>query len=300
MKEYLPETTEYLTRFFSSKYKEYFEDMKELRPDHGYGFYYRHEEVTQFIRNIVHNIGEQFSDLRIPEAFSSPEHLIHALLNFKEMLENQNVVFADIFEYYSDTSFPPIPVVEIHKVNNEVLSAINHVLDFDENKQYLKKEDVEIDKRHPIDKLTKIFSKFHLVANRLLRRRKDKGVPRETLKINDEYDVQDLLHALLLVEFDDIRKEEVTPSYAGRSSRTDFLLKKEKIFIEVKKTRSSLRDKKIGEQLILDKDYYKEHKDCEHLVCFVYDPEGFIENPFGLVNDLSRDKEMKVTIFIKP
>ena len=56
-------------------------------------------------------------------------------------------------------------------------------------------------------------------------------------EIKDEYDVQDLLNALLRLNFDDVRPEEYTPSYAGSSTRVDFLLKKEKIVIEVKKTR---------------------------------------------------------------
>ncbi len=66
---------------------------------------------------------------------------------------------------------------------------------------------------------------------------------RETLKIEDEYDVQDLLHALLLLYFDDVRAED----YAGKSSRMDFLLKNERVVIEVKKTRLGLADKELGD-----------------------------------------------------
>jgi hypothetical protein len=65
-----------------------------------------------------------------------------------------------------------------------------------------------------------IFSRFHRVAKQLRSRHAD----RSTLEIEDEYDVQDLLHVLLQLYFDDIRKEEWTPSYAGSASRQDFLL----------------------------------------------------------------------------
>ena len=41
---------------------------------------------------------------------------------------------------------------------------------------------------------------------------------RQTSDINDEYDVQDLLHSLLTLYFDDIRREESNPSYAGGAS----------------------------------------------------------------------------------
>lgn len=79
-----------------------------------------------------------------------------------------------------------------------------------------------------------------------------KNNDRTPLEINDEYDVQDLVHALLLLHFDDIRPEAGSPSFAGSSSRQDFLLKKEKIVIEVKKTRRSLGANKIGEELLID------------------------------------------------
>jgi len=132
-----------------------------------------------------------------------------------------------------------------------------------------------------------ICGRFHLVARQLNSRHDDRG----TLEIKDEYDVQDLLHALLKIHFEDIRPEEWAPSYAGSSSRVDFLLKEERIVIEAKKTRKTLKAKEVGEQLILDIEKYKKHPDCKILVCFVYDPEGWIANPRGLEADLSSDSD---------
>ncbi len=135
-----------------------------------------------------------------------------------------------------------------------------------------------------ITKIMKIINRFHLVARQLLERHGG----RETLCINDEYDVQDLLHSLLRIDFDDVRSEEWTPSYAGSSSRMDFLLKNEEIVVEVKKTNPGLRDKQVGEQLILDIAHYKSHKNCKILICFVYDPDSLIKNRSGLINDLQK------------
>ena len=123
---------------------------------------------------------------------------------------------------------------------------------------------------------------------------------RNTIDVQDEYDVQDLLFAVLQLFFEDIRKEEWTPSYAGNCSRVDFLLKKEKIVIEVKKTRSSMKDKDLGEQLIIDIERYKVHPDCKQLICFVYDPEGRIVNPIGIVNDLENNNKDFVKVYINP
>jgi len=79
----------------------------------------------------------------------------------------------------------------------------------------------------------------------------------------------------------------------------DLLLKNEQIVIEVKMARRGLGEKQIREQLIIDKAYYKQHKDCKKLYCFIYDPEGRIKNPRGFEKDLSDrivDFETKVLI----
>ena len=98
--------------------------------------------------------------------------------------------------------------------------------------------------------------------------------------------------------FEDIRPEEWVPSYAGKASRVDFLLKNEKVIIEVKKTRDHLEDKEIGDQLIIDIERYQAHPDCDRLICFVYDPEGRIGNPVGLKNDLENRHNGFLNIYI--
>ncbi len=145
--------------------------------------------------------------------------------------------------------------------------------------------------------LTTIFERFHIVARQLLRRHSN----RNTLKINDEYDVQDLLYALLRLHFDDVRPEEWTPSYAGAANRMDFLLKDEEFAIEVKMTREGLKDKELGDQLIIDIAKYQSHANCKCLYCFVYDPDSIIRNPRGLEKDLKKlGKDFPVNVFIRP
>lgn len=160
--------------------------------------------------------------------------------------------------------------------------------------------EVSPQKRHDTDydcTLSNIFNRFSIIARQLKRRYSD----RKTLIINDEYDVQDLLHALLVEHFDDVRPEEWTPSYAGGSNRIDFLLKDEEIAIEVKMTRCGLRDKEIGDQLLIDIAKYEEHPNCKQLYCFVYDPQGLTNNPRGLEKDLAKKSDrIGVHIFIRP
>lgn len=142
-----------------------------------------------------------------------------------------------------------------------------------------------------------IINRFHLVTRQLRNRYKE----RPTLDVNDEYDVQDLFHSLLTIYFDDIRPEEWTPSYAGSSSRVDFLLPEINTIIEVKKTRQSLTTKELGEQLIIDIAKHKKHPQCKRLICFIYDPDGRIANPRGIEADLSNcDQEIDVQTIIVP
>jgi len=144
----------------------------------------------------------------------------------------------------------------------------------------------------------KICSQFHIVAKQLGNYRHEN---RNTITITDEYDVQDLLHALLKIFFGDIRPEEYTPSYAGGSSRIDFLIKSEKIAIEVKKTREGLKGKQIADQLIIDIDRYKAaHPDCEILFCFVYDPENIIQNPIGFEKDINEKHKGEAEVLVCP
>jgi hypothetical protein len=142
-----------------------------------------------------------------------------------------------------------------------------------------------------------LCSRFHEVVRQLQKRHGG----RNTLDVQDEYDVQDLLHALLRIFFDDVRDEEWTPSYAGGAARMDFLLPDEQTVLEVKKTRNGLGSKEIGEQLIIDIARYEQHPKCKHLICFVYDPDGRVSNARGLEKDLSKKHgELHVEVLVVP
>ena len=146
-----------------------------------------------------------------------------------------------------------------------------------------------------LHRVLRILDRFHVVAKQLERRHSN----RATVRIVDEYDVQDLLHSLLSIDFDDIREEEPTPSCAGKSSRMDLMLKSERIVVEAKMTREGLADKELGSQLLEDISRYDDHPDCECLICFVYDPARKVRNRAGLVRDLERRSTSRLKVFIR-
>lgn len=135
-----------------------------------------------------------------------------------------------------------------------------------------------------VARVEQICQRFHLVARRLARRHAN----RRTIAVDDEYDVQDLLAAMLAADFDDVRDEEFSPSVAAQNSRIDFVLVGPGIAVETKMTRENLTDKKLADELLVDIRRYSEHPEARHLVCFVYDPQLRVKNPAGLVRDLEK------------
>jgi DpnII restriction endonuclease len=145
--------------------------------------------------------------------------------------------------------------------------------------------------------LRKIGNRFHAVARQLRLRHES----RPTLEVEDEFDAQDVVHALLCLEFDEIRRESWQPGYAGGASHTYFVVPRDRIVIEVKKTRQGLGAKEISGQLDHDSLYYWTHPDCQTLFCFVYDPEARVGDPYGLEKTLTKQVDgQRVEVFISP
>ena len=125
----------------------------------------------------------------------------------------------------------------------------------------------------------------------------------QSLSFNSEYDIQDLLHSQLRPWVADIRPEEFTPSYAGASTRMDFLLPTHRLVLETKRVRERSHATKVGDELIIDIEHYRRHPDCDRLWCVVYDPRRLIQNPSGLVADLegqrsTPDGSVHVRVFV--
>lgn len=109
--------------------------------------------------------------------------------------------------------------------------------------------------------------------------------------VEDEYDLQDIVHGILKLHFDDVRVEDFAPERAGGRSRIDFVLKDERLVVETKMTRAGLGPREVGEELIIDIERYRSHPDCSALIGLVYDPERRIVNPRTLEADLSGPRD---------
>jgi hypothetical protein len=133
---------------------------------------------------------------------------------------------------------------------------------------------------------------------RQLRLRKDY---RATLEVEDDYDLQDLLCALLKVEFDEVGTDEWTPPYTAGAPRTTLLLNKDQIAVVAKKTKSGLSIKEIADQIAADSAYYRAQDKCATLFFFIYDPEGRIGSPKRLETNLTSVSERcTVEVLVAP
>ncbi|HYM89779.1 MAG TPA: hypothetical protein VES92_11765, partial [Nitrospiraceae bacterium] len=149
----------------------------------------------------------------------------------------------------------------------------------------------------PVELVRVLCRRFHSIARQLRLR----GEYRATLSVEDELDVQDLLHALLRIQFDDIGTEEWTPSYAEGASRTTFLLNDNRLAVLVKKTRNGLTAKDLTEQLRIDTERYRTKSRCTSLLCFIYDPEGRIGNPRALETSLTTVSDsLNIDVLVAP
>ncbi len=91
----------------------------------------------------------------------------------------------------------------VEQIKNVISAALTRV---ERNPHPLKTMAVAPTEPRDQDVIVRIAERLHLVVHELRQRRED----RQTLDVADEYDVQDLVRALLRLYFDDIRPEEWT------------------------------------------------------------------------------------------
>jgi hypothetical protein len=121
---------------------------------------------------------------------------------------------------------------------------------------------------------------------------------RAGIAVADEYDLQRIVHAVLCLNYRDVRPEEYGPSRAGARPRIDFLLKEEQVAVETKMTRKGLGPGKLGDELAADILRYQTHKYANAYFALVYDPDVRIVNSHGFERDFPRDATFQTRVVI--
>ena len=112
--------------------------------------------------------------------------------------------------------------------------------------------------------------------------------------IDDEYDVQDLFHALVHPGVPDIVPEDTTSKLAGRWSRLDFTSKATRLGFEIKHVKSAGHATAVRNEILVDEATYQEHPYIDTVVAFISDPNHHI--PQASRPAFERDLSQAVTM----
>lgn len=138
---------EYFQKFRESKLPEYFEDMKEFKvwPEGGYPNFYKDTEVVQCLINIYCNLEETYSDLSIPEGFTSEKALVQSWKRFYEFLKDYDKLFDEIKKHLDnkfreeDEVIYPIVFTQINEDRHQVIDVLEEILEYEEVVKVLSK-----------------------------------------------------------------------------------------------------------------------------------------------------------------
>lgn len=138
-----------------------------------------------------------------------------------------------------------------------------------------------------VDVVLRIVDGFPAAASILANRREE----RPPFLISDEYDVQELFHAMSVSVLPDIVREDPAPKKAGTSVRLDFTAKAARLGVEVKCVRDKAHSGAVRREILLDEATYEKHPDVDVVIAFVYDPKRCMRPEEDLVfeRDLSQD-----------
>jgi hypothetical protein len=174
------------------------------------------------------------------------------------------LLFTDNIEFSIDDAEEVLQIFFNSTLNFDVIDLI---LLEEIQKKYL---GISYNNCSALEMVTKVLYNF---GNSIKKITTDRYNNRVGLKINDEYDVQDILFTMLKGLFDDLEREDPISKFAGTSHRIDLNIKSQGIMIEVKMIKESDKDqKKYIKELIEDIIVYSEWKELKDLIFITYDP----------------------------
>lgn len=135
-----------------------------------------------------------------------------------------------------------------------------------------------------IQLLLQLCKRLPVSAKALARRRKDK----QPFEITDEYDVQDLLKAIIRAYFKYSVSEEPIGKLAGAASRADFAIEDLGVIVEVKFVHGPNEQDRIVKQFAEDQQAYAKWEHLEHFIYVVYGSED-LRDP-ELLDELQEEK----------
>lgn len=119
-----------------------------------------------------------------------------------------------------------------------------------------------------IEAVMRVIDQFPAATHALRQRQRS----RPPFVINDEYDAQDLFHALALGVLPDLVPEDPASKVAGKGSRLDFTSRSARLGVELKYLRSAADLERVRQEILVDESTYQMHPHVETVAVLVHDP----------------------------
>lgn len=227
------------------------------------------------------------------------EQIIHIgseigkISELSELIEKYEDWKAEVLLYAADNNLS----VEQYRI---LLHAVNVPYESKEEKidkyhtcikktiRYLQKEER---KKQEIDPLETVVKNFGLYLQNMFsampeNRATLKKEVLEQIVLNNEYDVQHTMYAVVKALYPSARRE-VNQDIGYGTDRYDILIEEADTVIEIKCTRKDHSDNKLFRELGEDAFFYQ----CSKLIIYVYDKHHVIRDVNNFIKALERDKE---------
>lgn len=128
------------------------------------------------------------------------------------------------------------------------------------------------------------------------------------INIQSEADIQDVLYLLLRPWVVDLVYESPGEKSGNRFAIKDFSSATARLVIDAKYIRDKEHGRSISKELHDDIEMYRSHANCDHLIFFVYDPDGLIPDQRALQKaiEIERaygqegEKRLRCYLIVKP
>lgn len=165
---------------------------------------------------------------------------------------------------------------------------------------YLQKEEER--KKQNIDALETIIQNFGLYLQNMFSEIPEnkatlKKEVLEQIVLNNEYDVQHTMYAVVKALYPSARRE-VNQDIGYGTDRCDIMIEEADTVIEIKCTRKDHSENKLFRELGEDAFFYQ----CSKLIIYVYDKQHVIHDVDNFIKALERDKEKagkEVKVFVE-
>lgn len=172
---------------------------------------------------------------------------------------------------------------------SNVKTAKNYLLSLQSELNFIisqKKESVSKDNNFKtVDHILDLLQRFHLGANHLEKHRR---VNHDPFVVNDEFDVQDLLFSILLVNFPDVEIEDPAKKIAGVSSRLDVVIRNLKLIIEIKCFKKGNNWATMFKDINHKIQTYSQNENYDQMIIFIYNPDSALVNPDKIQKDITK------------